>query len=131
MLGTAKVHDLLAEPVPGTLVLVDRLWPRGVAKQDFAPDYWLKDVAPSPELRRWWGHNPDTFAEFARRYRAQLDANTGEDLRLLCSLADAALAAADPSSAGQRLLLVYAARDRDCNHALVLEQWLRENCCGE
>lgn len=131
MLDVAKVHDLLAEPVPGTLVLVDRLWPRGVAKRDFAPDFWLKDVAPSPELRRWWGHDPDTFAEFSRRYRAQLDANTGEDLRQLCSLADAALAASDPSSAGPHLLLVYAARSRECNHAVVLERWLRENRRGE
>jgi len=53
-------------------VLVDRLWPRGVKKDEAALDEWAKDVAPSPELRRWYGHEPERFAEFARRYRAEL-----------------------------------------------------------
>ena len=53
-------------------VLVDRLWPRGMAKADIAMDEWLKDAAPSTELRRWYGHDVDRFDEFARRYRAEL-----------------------------------------------------------
>ena len=57
----------------GYRVLVDRLWPRGVSKEKAALDEWAKDVAPSDELRRWYGHEPDKFAEFARRYRAELD----------------------------------------------------------
>ena len=56
----------------GYRVLVDRLWPRGIKRADAALDEWLKDVAPSTELRRWYGHDPERFAEFARRYRAEL-----------------------------------------------------------
>ena len=56
----------------GNRVLVDRLWPRGVKKEDAALDEWLKDAAPSTELRRWYGHDPGRFAEFSRRYRAEL-----------------------------------------------------------
>jgi uncharacterized protein YeaO (DUF488 family) len=53
-------------------VLVDRLWPRGITKDDAALDEWCKDAAPSTELRRWYGHEPERFKEFARRYRAEL-----------------------------------------------------------
>jgi uncharacterized protein YeaO (DUF488 family) len=56
----------------GHRVLVDRLWPRGIKKADAALDEWLKDAAPSTELRRWYGHDPGRFAEFSRRYRAEL-----------------------------------------------------------
>jgi uncharacterized protein YeaO (DUF488 family) len=56
----------------GQRVLVDRLWPRGLTKADAALDEWLKDAAPSTELRRWYGHDVDRFAEFARRYRTEL-----------------------------------------------------------
>ena len=59
-------------------VLVDRLWPRGIAKADAPIDEWAKDVAPSTELRRWYGHDPDKFAEFAKRYRAELRHGPGE-----------------------------------------------------
>ena len=65
------------EPVSaddGARVLVDRLWPRGLRKAAAHLDLWLKDVAPSPELRRWYGHEPDRFEEFARRYREELRA---------------------------------------------------------
>ncbi|WP_030269376.1 DUF488 domain-containing protein [Streptomyces sp. NRRL B-24484] len=66
-----RLHD---EPGPdeGTLVLVDRLWPRGLKKADAGFDEWLKTVAPSTELRRWYGHDPDRWTEFRRRYRAEL-----------------------------------------------------------
>jgi uncharacterized protein YeaO (DUF488 family) len=56
----------------GYRVLVDRLWPRGIKKDEAALDEWLKDAAPSTELRRWYGHDPARFAEFSRRYRAEL-----------------------------------------------------------
>jgi len=56
----------------GTRVLVDRLWPRGLAKEAARIDEWCKDVAPSTDLRRWYGHDPERFAEFTRRYRAEL-----------------------------------------------------------
>jgi len=60
------------EPADGTRVLVDRLWPRGLRKADACFDAWLKDVAPSTELRKWYAHEPERFEEFARRYLAEL-----------------------------------------------------------
>src|SRR5262245_14751749 len=57
----------------GTRILVERLWPRGVSKDEAAIDLWLKEVAPSTELRKWYGHDPDKWGEFRRRYRAELD----------------------------------------------------------
>lgn len=66
-----RVYDADAS-ASGQAVLVDRLWPRGVAKADLAQHEWLRDVAPSTELRRWYGHDPDRFAEFRSRYLAEL-----------------------------------------------------------
>src|SRR6266700_5708700 len=67
----ARVHD---EPLDGSgaRILVDRLWPRGLTKQSARLNDWCKDVAPSPSLREWYGHDPDKFEEFERRYRAEL-----------------------------------------------------------
>jgi uncharacterized protein YeaO (DUF488 family) len=61
------------QPDDGLRVLVDRLWPRGLSKERAHLDDWCKEVAPSAELRKWYGHDPDRYAEFARRYRAELD----------------------------------------------------------
>jgi uncharacterized protein YeaO (DUF488 family) len=69
---TARVYDA-PEPGEGTRVLVDRLWPRGLSKDKARVDVWLKDIAPSKELRGWYGHDAAKHAEFARRYRAELD----------------------------------------------------------
>jgi uncharacterized protein YeaO (DUF488 family) len=66
-----RIYHEEAAPA-GYRVLVDRLWPRGIKKSDANLDEWLKDSAPSTELRRWYGHDPDRFSEFARRYRAEL-----------------------------------------------------------
>ncbi|MGR3933114.1 DUF488 domain-containing protein [Streptomyces sp. BRA346] len=66
-----RVYDT-PEPDDGTRVLVDRIWPRGLAKADAHLDEWAKAAAPSTELRRWYGHEPERYAEFARRYRAEL-----------------------------------------------------------
>lgn len=62
-----------AERGDGTRVLVDRIWPRGLSKEKAEFDEWRKDVAPSPELRRWYGHDPQKYSEFRKRYRAELD----------------------------------------------------------
>jgi uncharacterized protein YeaO (DUF488 family) len=67
-----NLHRVCDDPDSGYRVLVDRLWPRGVTKVDAALDEWLQDVAPSTELRRWYGHDVTRFEEFARRYRAEL-----------------------------------------------------------
>jgi uncharacterized protein YeaO (DUF488 family) len=72
MVQIRRVYD---DPTPkdGHRVLVDRLWPRGVAKAALALDEWAKEIAPSTELRKWYGHEPERFEEFAERYRAELD----------------------------------------------------------
>jgi uncharacterized protein YeaO (DUF488 family) len=83
----ARVYD----PAPGaagTRVLVDRIWPRGLRKEDAHLDEWCKAVAPSTELRKWYGHDPDRYAEFARRYRNELNQpEPAEALRHLRELA--------------------------------------------
>lgn len=68
-----RIYDAPA-PDDGRRVLVDRVWPRGVSKQRAELDLWCKDVAPSTELRKWYGHDPDKFTEFRRRYLAELEA---------------------------------------------------------
>ncbi|HEY2335719.1 MAG TPA: DUF488 domain-containing protein [Solirubrobacterales bacterium] len=98
----------------GLRILVDRLWPRGVSKQDAALDLWLKEVAPTPELRAWFGHAPQRFEEFSARYRAELEANPALD-RLL-----------DAAREAESVTLLYAARDRKFNHAAVLCDFARD-----
>jgi uncharacterized protein YeaO (DUF488 family) len=99
----------------GTRVLVDRVWPRGLSKDDAALDEWSKDVAPSTELRRWYGHDPERFREFAERYRSELTSGdeAGEALAHLRDLA----------SAG-RLTLLTATKDVDHSQAVVLAEEL-------
>ena len=103
-----------ASPDDGCRVLVERLWPRGLSKERAALDLWLKDVAPSPELRRWFGHRPERWDEFRGRYRDELKSRPEEVARLR------ELAAAGP------LTLVYAAHDEVHNSARVLEEVLDE-----
>lgn len=101
----------------GARVLVDRLWPRGLRREAAALDAWEKGVAPSTELRRWFGHDPSRFEEFSARYRAELDTSeAAAEFSERCR----ALLARGP------VTLLYAARDERCNHALVLAGWLRE-----
>lgn len=108
---TRRVYDPVG-PDDGFRVLVDRLWPRGVSRERAALDLWDKDVAPSPELRRAWSHDPGTFEGFAAAYRAELDAS-GAAGKLLAAVGDI-----------PRLTLLYAARDRQVNHAVVLAAYL-------
>ena len=119
---TAKVHDVVKDPglLPdgSTAVLVDRMWPRGVAKDDVPYDEWFKDVAPSPELRKWWNHRAEDFDEFAERYRNELSSNDSEELERLTELVES-------SSGSGPVVLLFAAKDREVNHATVLAQWLR------
>lgn len=106
-----------ASSADGFRVLVDRLWPRGVSKEKAAIDLWAKDVAPSTELRHDWHAAPDTdFEMYADRYRAQL---AGEDAEALQHLAD-------ELRQHPIVTLVYALHDTEHNHAVVLEEALRE-----
>lgn len=99
----------------GTRVLVDRIWPRGVAKDDLALDDWNKDVAPSTDLRKWYAHDPEKFEEFTKRYRAELDSDSGRD----------ALGALKSAVTGKRLTLVTATKDVEHSQAAVLADLLR------
>lgn len=96
----------------GTRVLVDRLWPRGVRKAEADIAQWMKEIAPSSELRQWFAHEPQRWQEFRRRYRAELRCH-GEGLAQL-----RALARKGP------LTLVYSARDETHNQAAVLREML-------
>ena len=103
-----------AEPGDGYRVLVDRLWPRGVSKERARLDEWARELAPSADLRTWFGHDPERFAEFERRYRTELAAH-GEKVDELRRRAREGT-----------LTLVYAARDAEHNDAVVLAELLRE-----
>lgn len=107
------------EPDDGYRVLVDRLWPRGLRKESLALDRGLKEVAPSTSLRRWFGHDPARWEEFRRRYRAELEDGDGEALAFLREKA-----------AEGTLTLVFAARDREHNQAVVLRSLLLEDGSG-
>jgi uncharacterized protein YeaO (DUF488 family) len=98
----------------GQRVLVDRIWPRGVRKQDAALTLWLKDIAPSDELRRWFGHEPVRWAEFQKRFRAELDGN-GEAVEQLRALLGKG-----------RVTLLYGAHDEAHNNAVALAAYLSE-----
>jgi uncharacterized protein YeaO (DUF488 family) len=99
----------------GARILVDRLWPRGQSKDKLQLTAWVRDVAPSTELRKWFGHDPAKWETFRRRYRAELDANPAcvKELRALLQQHSNAT-------------LLYAAHDEECNNAVVLAEYLRE-----
>ena len=95
----------------GARILVDRVWPRGVTKEALALDLWLKDIAPSAGLRKWFDHRAERFAEFGRRYREELACND-------------AVAELRPWLRKGRVTLVYSARDEAHNQAVALREWL-------
>ncbi len=96
----------------GTRVLVDRVWPRAVSRERAAIDYWFREVAPSDELRRLYGHDPSRWQQFRRRYREELD-EMSESLQPLRRLVDEG-----------RVTLVFGARDKQRNNAVVLKEYL-------
>ncbi len=101
-----------ADPGDGIRILVERLWPRGVTKAAAAIDHWFKDIAPSPDLRKWFDHRPERWSEFQKRYRAELTQNDQRvaDLRALCLKGT--------------VTFVFAARDTARNGAVVLKKYL-------
>lgn len=110
-----RAYEAVADD-DGTRVLVDRIWPRGVSKDKAALDEWLKSVAPSTELRKWFGHDPEKWDEFCGRYREELqDDERAEGVERLRTLHEAG-----------RMTLVYAAKDETHNNAVVLKQLLLE-----
>ncbi len=103
-----------ASGADGYRVLVDRLWPRGVSKEAAQLDEWLKDISPSPELRKWFNHDPERFEEFKKRYETEL-AEKEEQVRKLLDMAEK-----------QKVTLLYAAKDETHNHAVVLMEFLEK-----
>jgi uncharacterized protein YeaO (DUF488 family) len=111
MIKLKRVYEQ-ADKADGFRVLVERLWPRGISKERARLDLWLKDVSPSPELRKWFAHDPEKWEVFRARYRVELEANPEvvERLRIL--------------AAEGTLTLVYAASDEQHNSARILKEFL-------
>ena len=103
----------------GTRILVDRLWPRGVARDEARIDAWIKDVAPSDALRRWYSHDPKKWPEFRARYIAELKHNS------------AVVELQHMASKSKTITLLFAAKDNLCNNATVLQEFLSGGAAAE
>lgn len=117
MILTKRVYES-PEPGDGARFLVERLWPRGMKKTSLQMTAWLKDVAPSEELRRWFGHDPAKWDEFQKRYIAELE-NKPQTLQPLLE----AVLQGD-------VTLLYSARDTEHNNAVALKMYLEANLSG-
>jgi uncharacterized protein YeaO (DUF488 family) len=113
MIKVKRIYEK-AEDTDGFRVLVDRLWPRGVKKEEAKFDEWLKDIAPSDELRKWFGHDPDKWDEFKRLYREEL-ASKEELVNKLIE-----------DAKGKDITLLYASRETRYNNVMVLKDVLEE-----
>jgi uncharacterized protein YeaO (DUF488 family) len=110
--ATKRIYEP-ASPDDGYRILIDGMWPRGITRERAAIDDWARELAPTTELRDWYGHDPDRFEEFRRRYRVELARRERlDDLRR--------------RSRSGRVTLVFAARDADHSNAAVLAELLRE-----
>jgi len=99
----------------GIRFLVERLWPRGIKKEDLKMEAWLKEVAPSPALRSWFAHDPGKWSEFQKRYRAELQTNPAAWKPIL------------EAARHGTVTLIYSARDTEHNSALLLKDFLEEH----
>jgi uncharacterized protein YeaO (DUF488 family) len=111
MIKIKRIYDL-ASPKDGKRILVDRLWPRGIRKDEAKIDEWLKDIAPSNELRKWFSHDPSKWQEFKKRYEKEL-----KDKSLI-------LKRIRNEVKTGTITLLYAAKDEEYNNALVLKEIL-------
>lgn len=111
MIQIKRAYDA-PSPSDGKRYLVERLWPRGIKKEDLPLEAWLKDVAPSTALRKWFQHDPAKWAEFQRRYVEELEANADTWRPILAG------------ARRGRVTLIYGARDTEHNAALVLKSFL-------
>ena len=114
-----KLKRVYEKPSPGdgTRVLVERLWPRGVSKERAAVDHWCRDIAPSPELRKWYSHDPSKWEEFRERYLKEVDRKLLESLAALSRKGD--------------LTLVFATKDAERSSAAVLREMLQNGDAAE
>ncbi len=112
---TVDIARVYEDPEPGTFrVLVDGVWPRGMAKEDYRIDEWSKNIAPSPALRRWYGNAPERFPELTRRYRSELESSSAKE----------ALIALRGKTKRKRLVFVTAAKDLEHSPAAVLKEMM-------
>lgn len=110
-----RAYDTIPRDNGHYRVLVDRLWPRGVKKEDLDVDVWMKEVSPSSELRKWFNHDPARWDEFRKRYFEELDKVEDQVSEML-------------GNAGKRtILLIYGAKDEEHNQAVVLKEWIEEH----
>lgn len=114
MIRVKRVYDE-ADPNDGFRVLVDGLWPRGIRKEEAKVDKWLRDVSPSPELRRWFSHDPNKWEEFKRRYWTELDSSKQDTVSELVSIIKGNLI----------VTILYSAKDPTHNNAIALVEYLR------
>ena len=110
-IGVKRVYEPASQE-DGARFLVERLWPRGMRKEALAMDAWLKDVAPSQELRRWFGHDPAKWDEFQKRYAAELDERPGAWAPIL------------QAAEGAPVTLLFSAHDLEHNNAVALKHYL-------
>lgn len=113
MIKIKRIYDP-ASPKDGKRILIDRLWPRGIKKDDAKIDEWLKDIAPSNELRQWFSHDPSKWEEFKRRYKKELK-NKSEMLEMIREKAKIST-----------ITLLFAAKDIEHNNAVVLKEILEK-----
>lgn len=113
-LAIKRVYDPVS-PGDGYRILVDRLWPRGLSKDRAAVDLWLKAIAPSTELRQWFGHAPEKWPEFRRKYFAELAGHAAE------------LAQVRALARRRRVTLVYGARETEYNDAVAILEYLQRH----
>lgn len=114
MIGIKRTYDAPARS-DGARILVDRLWPRGVSKEALEADMWLKEVAPSDKLRKWFSHDTDRWQEFEQRYLAELRENRDGWQPIVARAQQG------------NVTLLYAAKDTEHNNAVVLERFLRRH----
>ena len=113
-----QIHRIYeyTEPKDETRILVDKLWPRGISRAEARLDAWWKDIAPSTELRNWFGHDPEKWEEFKAQYTEELDANKELISKKLKEI-----------DIEKPILLLYGARDEKHNQAVILQEYLEQN----
>jgi len=113
MVKIKRVYDPVS-PADGKRILVDRLWPRGIKKEDAAIEEWLKDIAPSTELRKWYSHDPAKWGEFKKRYKIELKDKIGIVDRLR------------QESKKRTITLLFSAKGTELNNAVALKEFIEQ-----
>ncbi|PFG02809.1 DUF488 domain-containing protein [Bacillus sp. es.036] len=104
-------------PVDGTRILIDRVWPRGISKEKAKLDDWMKEIAPSSSLRKWFEHDPDKFEDFKKAYQNEINES---------EMAQMKLQELKKMATNERLVLLFGAKDMTHNHAVVLKEMIEE-----